>query len=231
LGIQTWAENQTKIGGHTIAFDEPMGMRKLFYHLSQFKNDFFQYLIGLIAFVNIYPYESEIQSSLIKNIEVALKDSHIEYEFIKDSEKVFIFPKGAKELDKALVSGTLDWLVDYPQTRKAFTNALKLYSEASDSNASNVADNFRKTLETFLQEFFESDKTLENLKSEYGNFLKQKDVPSEITNNLENLLNLYAKFINNNAKHHDRTKKKMLEFIMYQTGNLIRLLITVSKSE
>lgn len=227
LGIQTWIENQTKVFGKPISFDEPMGIRKLFYHLSQFKDNFTKYLFGLIVFVNILPYDSEIQNSFIKNIELVLKDSHIQYDLIKDSEKVFIFPQGAKELDKALVTDTIDWLIAYPKTQKSFTSTLKLYSESTEENASNIADNFRKTLETFLQEFFNSDKTLENLKNEYGKYLKQNGVPSEISNNLESLLNLYAQFINNNAKHHDKTKKNILEFIMYQTGNLIRLLITL----
>lgn len=229
LGIQTWIEDQAKVFGNPIAFDEPLGIRKLFYHLNHFTEDFIQYLFALIVFVNLFPNKSKTQKSLIQNIELALKDSHIQYELIKDSNKIFIFPQGAKELDKALVTDTLDWLSAYPKTQKAFTSALKLYSESSEANASNVADNFRKTLETFLQEFFNSDKTLENLKSEYGKYLKQNGVPSEISNNLESLLNLYAQFINNNAKHHDNTKKNVLEFIMYQTGNLIRLLITISK--
>ena len=226
LGIQTWIERQPD----RFFFDEPFGMNKVLYYLSEFRENFNHFLYALVVFVNIFPSNSEIQKKLIKNIELALKDSHIKYELIPDSEKVFIFPQGAKELDKALVSDTLDWLSAYPKTQKVFSDALKFYSEASDSNASIVADNFRKSLETFLQEFFNSDKSLENLKSEYGNYLKQNGVPSEISNNLENLLNLYARFINNNAKHHDKTKKNVLEFIMYQTGNLIRLLITINNN-
>ena len=225
LGIQTWIERQPD----RFLYDEPFGMYKVLYYLSEFRGNFNKFLYALIVFVNILPYNSEMQKKLIKTIELALNDSHIQYDLITDSKKVFIFPQGAKELDKALVSDTLDWLSAYPITQKVFTDSLKLYSEASDSNASIVADNFRKSLETFLQEFFNSDKSLENLKSEYGNYLKQNGVPSEISNNLENLLNLYARFINNNAKHHDKTKKNVLEFIMYQTGNIIRLLITLSK--
>lgn len=227
LGIPTWFENQTKVLGQVLSFDEPMGIGKLFYYINQYQDDFNKYLFGLIVFVNLFPYDSEIQKSFIQTIETALQDSHIQYELIKDTENVFIFPQGAKELDKALVTDTLDWLIAYPKTQKSFTSTLKLYSESTEENASNIADNFRKTLETFLQEFFNSDKTLENLKSEYGKYLKQNGVPSEISNNLESLLNLYAQFINNNAKHHDKTKKNILEFIMYQTGNMIRLLITL----
>ena len=67
------------------------------------------------------------------------------------------------------------------------------------------------------------------MKSEYGDYLKEKGVPSELSNNFEKLLDLYTKYINNYAKHHDKTSKNVLEYIMYQTGNLIRLLITLKQ--
>ena len=35
--------------------------------------------------------------------------------------------------------------------------------------------------------------------------------------------------MNNYAKHHDKTSINVLEYIMYQTGNIIRLLITLKK--
>ena len=47
----------------------------------------------------------------------------------------------------------------------------------------------------------------------------------------KNTVTSYYKFINNNAKHHDRTEQKVLEYLMYQTGNIIRLLITLKQEE
>lgn len=156
-----------------------------------------------------------------------LDDTHIPYDVLEDNGRYFIFPKGVEELDKALVSENLIWLKDYPETQKAWISALKHYSESTELTASETADNFRKALETFFQEFFNSDKTLENLKSEYGNFLNEREIPPEITNTFEKLLDLYTKYMNNYAKHHDEVSKNVLEYIMYQTGNLIRLLITL----
>lgn len=152
---------------------------------------------------------------------------HIPYEIIQEQNDYFIFPKGAKELDNALVSEPLDWLKSYPLTRKAWIDALKDYTESTELTASETADNFRKALERFFQEFFQSEKTLENLKSEYGSFLTSKGVPGELKNNFEKLLESYTNYINNYAKHHDKASLNVLEYIMYQTGNLIRLLITL----
>lgn len=160
-----------------------------------------------------------------------LSASHIPFEVYEEDGTFFVFPKGVKELDDALVSEPLLWLKDYPNARKAWIDALKVYSKHADNNASDVADKFRKSLERFFQEFFKSEKSLENLKSEYGNYLSSKGVPAEIKNVFEKLLDLYAKYMNDNAKHHDKVGKNVLEFIMYQTGNIMRLMITISKEK
>lgn len=57
--------------------------------------------------------------------------------------------------------------------------------------------------------------------------MKKKGVPVELSNNFETLLQSYTNFINEYAKHQDKTSKDILEYIMYQTGNLIRLIITL----
>ena len=166
--------------------------------------------------------------NLICNI---LKESHIPYEIIEDNDSYFLFPKGAKELDDALVSDTFLWLKDYPLAQQSWKKALKDYSESTELTASTAADNFRKALERFFQEFFVSNKSLENLKSEYGTFLASKGVPNEIKNNFEKILESYTNYNNNYAKHHDKASKSVLEYIMYLTGNIIRLLITLKDGE
>ena len=83
-----------------------------------------------------------------------LEESHIPFDLIEDEQGYFLFPKGATELDNSLVSQPLIWLNDYPLTKKAWIKALKDYSEATELTASETADNFRKALERFFQEFF-----------------------------------------------------------------------------
>ena len=109
--------------------------------------------------------------------------------------------------------------------------ALKEYSEATPANVSDIADKFRKALETFFQEFFACDKSLENCKNLYGGYLKSQNVPAEIAANFEPLLQAYTNFMNAYAKHKDATNLNVLEYLMYQTGNIIRLLITLKQKE
>lgn len=191
-----------------------------------------EFLPYYMFFINIQvdnKYKRWKKSGFKKLLCDCLNMSHISYEILEDKGDYFVFPKGVEEFDRELISNNLMWLKDYPATHKAWISALKDYNESTDITASETADNFRKTLERFFQEFFNSEKSLENLKSEYGEFLKEKGIPSELSNNFEKLLELYTKYMNNYAKHHDKVSKNVLEYIMYQTGNLIRLLITLKQ--
>lgn len=160
-----------------------------------------------------------------------LNDLSLPCDVISDEDGFFIFPKGAKELDDPLVSQPLQWLTEYPKTHTAFVKALKEYAEATSENASDVADKLRKTLETFMKEFFNITKALENCRPIYGAYLKAQGVPAEISGNFETLLQAYNNFMNGYAKHQDRTSVNVLEYLLYHTGNIIRLLITLRKNE
>lgn len=204
------------------------GISRICFYLDKYKN-LSDYLAALMIFVNLIRND-EIRKELLCKIEEFLDDCNILYQIHEDSSGIYIFPTGAKELDDALISETFDWLNDYPLTKKAWIDSLKKYHNSNELTASETADSFRKALERFFQEFFTSSKSLENLKSEYGIFMSEKGVPAELKNNFEKLLESYTNYINSYAKHHDKVSKNLLEYIMYQTGNLIRLLIKL-KSE
>lgn len=198
------------------------------------ESSFIDYLSYFVWFVNSVkdedwrPWNRNNYKILLTR---CLKDAHIQYELLEGDGRIFVFPKGADEMDAALVSQPLSWLSAYPKAHAAYVKALKEYSEATPDNASDIADKFRKTLETFFQEFFSCDKSLENCKGLYGSYLKSQNVPPEISANFETLLQSYTNFINGYAKHHDKTGLNVLEYIMYQTGNIIRLLITLKQEE
>jgi len=193
-------------------------------------SDFFAYYMAFVNTREYLEWRDQGKASYKDLLCKMLNESHIPFEILEDDDGCFVFPKGAKELDQALVSEPLEWLNSYPIAHKAFIKALKDYANATEDTASNVADKFRKALESFCQEFFGGQKSLENYKSDVGRFLKDNGVPKEISGNFETILNSYCLFINNYAKHRDATSDKLLEFIMYQTGNFIRLLITFKGS-
>ena len=184
-----------------------------------------------VAFLNILK-KSNLEAGYLKFrdlLEKSLLELNIAYDIYEDDDGIFIFPKGAKELDNALVSEPLEWLIDFPNTRKTYIIALKQYSEGIYIR--DVADNLRKALETFLQEFLENTKNLETNKNSICKYLGEQEVDAGITGLLKPLLDSYKNINDRTAKHNDAVEQKLLEFLLYQTGVFIRMIISVSHSE
>lgn len=169
------------------------------------------------------------KKQLIDTVEAALTQSRISYEVINLNGESFIFPKGAKELDKALINEPLEWLSNYPKTQSAFCRVLKQYADGEHTR--DVADNFRKAFEDFLKEFLNNEKDLDNNRNEICKYLKDKGADKNITNMLEPLLDRYKKINDDQVKHNDKLDPKFLEFLMYQTGLFIRMIITAGNAE
>lgn len=203
---------------------------RLFRHYS---DDFLEYLSFCVALVNAKEKkanDSFPRKDIIKFLEKNLNDSHIPFEVLYDEKKnYFIFPKGAKELDDALVSEPLEWLKSYPKSHKTFCIALQQYSEGIYIR--DVADNLRKALEEFLQEFLNNTKNLENNKKEICKYLGEQNVDPGISGLYKPLMEAYKNINDRIAKHNDKVDKKLLEFLLYQTGVLIRMTITIKNAE
>lgn len=185
-----------------------------------------------IAFSNTsqYHFRSNTTIEKIRNfLPEQLKKLNIQYDIVEDEDGCFIFPRGAKELDDALISEPLEWLSDYPKARKTYIDALKQYSDGIFIR--DTADNLRKALETFLQEFLKNNKNLETNKNEICKYLGQKCVDGDIAGLFQPLINSYKSINDKMAKHNDKIDKKMLEFFIYQTGVLIRMVLVVKQSE
>lgn len=160
-----------------------------------------------------------------KGLDDSLSDLKISVDIFKDADGEFLFPKGAKELDDALVSEPLEWLKDYPNAHKTFVIALKQYSEGVYIR--DVADNLRKALESFLQEFLGNAQNLESNKIEICKHLGSKGVDPGICGLFQPLINSYKNINDRIVKHNDAVDKKLLEFLLYQTGVLIRMVLSV----
>ncbi len=191
-----------------------------------------EFLLYYVAFINCQEddeYKIFTRKQFCDFVVGMLDESHIPVEVIKDKDGYFIFPKGAKELDDALVSNTLIWLEAYPQTEKIFSHALRQYSEGDYSR--DVADNFRKSLEEFFKEFLGNEKNLANNITEIFTYMGKHNAEPELAGMMKTLLSSYDNLNNKAAKHHDKMDSQYLEFLMYQTGIFIRTLIVVKQNE
>lgn len=189
---------------------------------------FLAYYVALTNSIKTKKYsEREWTRSNFSNLLCrVLAEAHIPFDLLEDGEKYFVFPRGAQELDDALVSQPLAWLSPYPQAQKTFVIALRQYSDGIYIR--DVADNLRKALEAFLQEFLNNDKNLETNKNEICRYLGQQGVDAGISGLFQPLINAYKNINDRIAKHNDAVDKKLLEFLLYQTGLLIRMVIVVN---
>ena len=207
---------------------QPKGLQIVLPHFDLVKGCFQEFLVFCVALLNTYKENDEEYRNLKSFILSSIIANKLSLEPIEDIDGMFFFPVGAKELDSALVSEPLEWLKEYPKTHAIYSRALKKYSERN--NASDVADDFRKALEQFLREFQHNDKDLDNNRSEICKYLKEKGADNNITSMLGTLLQSYKKINDEKAKHNDKIDPRFLEFVMYQTGVFIRMIITVEKN-
>lgn len=178
------------------------------------------------GYVN-YPYYGVEKDQVLGYLKESLEKINIKYEVIEDKDGTFIFPLGAKELDDALVSEPLEWLSDYPNARRTYIIALQQYSEGLYIR--DVADNLRKAFEEFLKEFLNNINDLNKNKKEVEAFLKSQNAAPQLIAMLVSLISHYYLLNNEAAKHNDKIDEKYLEFLMYQTGIFIRMLVVVKK--
>ena len=198
--------------------------------ISNHSNNLNELLLHYVAFANLLHNENDNeyrcnQKYLIDNLESLLQESHIKYNLISDGDDYFVYPNGAEELDEALVVKTLEWLSEYPKSRNTYCRALKQYSDGEYTR--DVADNFRKALEEFLQEYLGNDKNLEKNRIEVGKELKSKGLDKTFSDMIGSLINYYKKINDEHTKHNHTLDERLLEFVMYQTGVFIRMLISV----
>lgn len=196
------------------------------------KHNLTEFLAYYIFFVNAFKDDKyyDWKGQMLKNVLCqSLEEAHIPYELMHEGNKNFIFPKGAKELDDALVSEPLEWLKDYPQTHKTYCIALKQYADGIYIR--DVADNLRKALEAFLQEFLGNTQNLESNKNNICKYLGEQGVDAGVSGLFQPLINAYKNINDRIAKHNDAVDEKLLEFLLYKTGVLIRMVLVTSNKE
>lgn len=210
--------------------DRPYGLQRAWLYLEERQAYFSDFLSCCVALINSYPpKEKAVKNALKRELFDALSNSQIKYSILTDKDGIFIFPKGVKELDDALVSQPLEWLKDYPESHKTYCTALKQYADGVYIR--DVADNLRKTLEAFLQEFLNNNKNLETNKNEICKYLGSQNVDAGISGLFQPLISAYKNVNDRIAKHNDKVDKNLLEFLLYQTGVLIRMVLTVKEAE
>lgn len=189
-------------------------------------------LMYFIEIVLNYEYvhfkDEEINSFIIRIAEV-LKISNANVMVCKNGNNYELYPMDTEFLSGALIVDVLSWLDEFEQSKKSFAKAIR--TKRTESNYRGIIDELRLSIELLFKQLFKNEKSLENQTENIGRYFKENNISIEISNMYIKLMDLYTKFNNNNAKHNDNIKEIEIDYMIYLTGNFIRLIVLIEKSK
>lgn len=118
------------------------------------------------------------------------------------------------------VTEVLEWIDLYPDAAKVYRAALKKLSNKEDTR--NAIDDMRLALESLIRDIMGTTKTLENQIQPIGSALKNKGVLPQAVTLITTMLNHYAKYQNDNVKHHDKVDVNDSELIVNMTAIIMK---------
>jgi len=169
------------------------------------------------------------KSELVNKIVEALKLSNANVKILKKENDYELYPVRIEFLDEPLIIDNLIWLDKYKITKEHFSSAIKV--QRKKQNYRNIVDELRFSLESFFQQLFSNKKSLENQKNNIGEFLKNNNISTIISNMYIKLFDLYTVYNNDNAKHGDNITEQEIDYLIYLTGSFIRLILQVEEAK
>lgn len=161
----------------------------------------------------------------VGDIASALKLSGVNAVICSTSSGYKFYPASERFLDEKLVIDVLNWLSKYDKAKEQFEKALQLILKGQNNRQ--VVDCLRLSLELFLKQYLNNNKSLENQHDILGKELLEKNISVEVRNMFIKLLDYYEKYNNEHAKHDDSINEEELDFLIYITGNFLRFLIKI----
>lgn len=151
----------------------------------------------------------------------------------KTKKGITVYPAGVRLMDEGLVNDNLTGLQDYPESLKAFEQALSIYLSGDKPKYRNLIDNLRVAIEQLLCKVLNNQKSLENQSKELDDWLEKHNVHKQIRNLYgQFLFGPYTALQNDVAKHGDEELlTDEIEYLIYQTGTFMRLIIQLCRSE
>lgn len=164
--------------------------------------------------------EEAVELSPGAGIRVAVRDGSVTF-----------YPGGAELLDEGTVNDVLQWLGGYPEASKSFKAALQFYMQGSPEKHRNLLDNLRLSLEMLIRQVLKNEKSLESQKPILLAWLKGRGLHQQVINMFDSLLSQYAAYQNDAVKHGEKYGGDEIEFMIYQTGTFMRLILRLADKQ
>ena len=162
---------------------------------------------------------------LINKVKEAIEMSDVNVAIGQSENDIILYPKGEKKLDEELVNKTLSFL--NKESNKHFEEALRFYQ---DKKPIKSAESLRRSLEEFLRYKLENQKGLKQNIQVFQGKLKEQESQPEIRNIIFQTFDYLDNFFNEHSKHGDgNINEPENEFLIYQTGLLMRYINTLDK--
>jgi len=161
-----------------------------------------------------------LKDFLYKQLKHIIDISNVNLAIGLDNNDIILYPAGENYLDEEVVNKVLRFLDS--NSNKHFIAALKEYQE---NDYVKSAESLRRTLEEYLRYALKNNKGFDKNIGEVQKYFKKTGVDSELRNIIFQIFNYLDKYFNNNSKHHDGLiTEKDNEFLIYQTGLILRYL-------
>lgn len=174
----------------------------------------------------------EMVSNIVEGIrKLSILTPNVSFQISKKGKQVIIYPYGDPFLDKGIIDCVLAGLEDYPKVAKHFETALRIYQSGETDKYRNLLDNLRFAFEQLLKSILNNQKSLENQKTFILPWIKDKGLHDDAVNLYEKLLSTYVNYQNKAVKHNEAFSLDEVEFMIYLTGNFMRLIIQLATQE
>lgn len=132
------------------------------------------------------------------------------------------------EIEEEFIEETSHWLEKYHSAFQHYNESYRKYKSQDEQLVRNTLDDARLALELLLKAILGNEKSLENQKSELGEFIAQKGGTKEFSNMFCQLLNHYSNYQNNRIKHNENIAEAEIIFIFELTTVFMRQLVRIN---
>ncbi|HHF5091248.1 TPA: hypothetical protein ACPO6A_000274 [Haemophilus influenzae] len=181
---------------------------------------------------NLTCFEPEQQFVIIRDLcdleKFSNNEQVNELKVILTRDYYHLAPQEIAEQILETVNQVRNWLDDYPEAKVNYESALE--KKNCNIYGRNLLDDLRSSFESLVKDILQSRKSLENLKSELGKFLDERNINVEVRNfYMATVFDFFTKYQNENVKHNINFKDIEIDFIFNQTTVLMQFLIVLHK--
>lgn len=187
------------------------------------------YLQKILWILHDFPWGWVYKEKLYTEINVAIAMTEdIKIGFANQEKSVNLYPNISPVHDKQSKDEMLQWLYPFKPVYEKYEKSVSLLRKNNPSDYRDIVDNARYALELLMKEILENDKPLEKQNDYLGKYLEERNIHTELRSLFCQTVNYFVKYNNDWAKHPDKKgyhpSLSEVEFIVYQTGTIMRLL-------